>query len=262
MTEPLKKRLREGAVCKGTFVLFTAGGDFPLFLGGLGFDFFIFDLEHSMFDLAVTRTTILSARAAGISAIVRVPDIEYHFVARVLDAGAHGLMLPRMETREQAEALVRYARYRPLGARGISTFAGHNDFTRIADVPAFLRQRNEDVMLVAQIETRLGVENREAILSTPGLDACFIGTGDLAMDLGHAGQTDHPEVLALVDQVIASARKENLIVSLPIRRPEDVAVWQKRGLGMLTLATDGSLLASGAQLYFNAIAPSAPVSDA
>src|SRR5688572_31003008 len=165
--DSLKSRLQRGEHCKGTFALFSAGGDFALFLAGLGFDFFIFDLEHSMVDLPKTRETILAARAAGLATIVRIPEIEYHFAARSLDAGATGLMLPRMETREQAEKLVQFSRYPPAGERGISTFAGHNDFTRIPDVPAFLSRKNEELMLVAQIESVKGVVNCEAILSTP-----------------------------------------------------------------------------------------------
>jgi 2-keto-3-deoxy-L-rhamnonate aldolase RhmA len=252
--DSLKTRLANGEVCKGTFALFSAGGDFALFLAGLGFDYFILDLEHSMFDLSKTRETILAARAAGVATIVRIPEIAYHFAGRSLDAGATGLMLPRMETREEAEMLVRFSRYPPEGERGISTFAGHNDFSRLPDVPAFLKRRNEEVMLIAQIESVKGVENREAILSTPGLDACFVGTGDLAMSMGYAGQPNHPEVLAQAATVIATARLHRLIVSLPIRAPEDVAYWINRDMKMLTLASDGSFFTLGANLFFKEIA--------
>jgi 2-keto-3-deoxy-L-rhamnonate aldolase RhmA len=252
--DTLKQRLRNGECCRGTFVLFSGGGDFALFLAGLGFDYFIFDLEHSMFDLSRTRETILAARSAGLATIVRIPEMAYHFAARVLDAGATGLMLPRMETREQAEKLVQFSRYPPQGERGISTFAGHNDFARIPDVPGFLRRKNEEVMLIAQIESVKGVDQCEAILSTPGLDACFIGTGDLAMSMGLAGQPNHPDVLARAETVIATARAHRLIVSIPIRAPEDVAYWLGRDMNMLTLASDGSIFTLGVNLLFKEIA--------
>jgi 2-keto-3-deoxy-L-rhamnonate aldolase RhmA len=249
----LKSRLRGGEICKGTFLLFLVGGDVAQFLAGLGFDYFIVDLEHSAFDLGPVRETIRAARAAGIAPIVRVPEVQYHLVARVLDAGAEGIMLPRVKTRQQVEDLVRFARYRPQGERGISTFAGQNDFTRIADVPAFLAAQNERILLLAQIETTAGVQNREAILSVPGLDGCFVGTGDLAMNMGFAGQPDHPEVIAAAESVLASAAQNALITSLPIRAPDMVARWVKADMKMLTLSTDGGLLTAGAGLFLSAV---------
>jgi 2-keto-3-deoxy-L-rhamnonate aldolase RhmA len=249
----LTSRLRNGEICKGTFLLFLVGGDVAQFMAGMGFDYLILDLEHSAFDLGPVRETILAARASGIAPIVRVPEVQYHLVARVLDAGAEGIMLPRVETRQQAADLVRFARYRPQGERGISTFAGHNDFARIADVPAFLAAQNERILLLAQIETTAGVENREAILSVEGLDGCFVGTGDLAMSMGFAGQPDHPEVLAAAERVLASASERGLITSLPIRAPEMVGRWVEAGTKMLTLSTDGGLLSAGAGPFLAAV---------
>ena len=136
---------------------------------------------------------------------------------------------PKNGKREEAEVLVRSARYRPEGERGISTFAGHNNFTRIPDVPAFLAQRNREIMLIAQIETQAGVENCEAILSTPGLDACLIGTGDLAMGMGHAGQPDHPAVVAEAEKVLATAAEHGLLTTIPIRTPGEVRALGKAG---------------------------------
>jgi 2-keto-3-deoxy-L-rhamnonate aldolase RhmA len=249
----LKSRLRSGEICKGTFLLFLLGGDVVQCLAGLGFDYLILDLEHSSLDLGPVREMIRTARASGIAPIVRMPEVQYHLVARVLDAGAEGIMLPRVESRQQVEDLVRFARYRPQGERGISTFAGHTDFTRIADVPAFLAAQNERILLIAQLETTAGVRNREAILSVPGLDACFVGTGDLAMNLGFAGQPDHPEVIAVTEGVLASAAQHKLIASLPIRSPEMVARWVKAGMKMFTLSTDGGLLSAGAGLFLSAV---------
>ena len=250
---PLKDRLRNGEVCKGTFLLLLAGGDVAQFFAGLGFDFLILDMEHSALDLPRVRETILAAQAHGVATIVRIPEVQYHLVTRVLDAGAEGIMLPRMETRDEAETLVRFARYRPQGQRGISTFAGHNAFARIADVPAFLAERNRRLILIAQIETVAGVENRQAILSTPGLDACFIGTGDLAMGMGHAGQPDHPAVMAEVEKLLATAREHGLIASLPIRSPDAVAHWCERGMTLLTLSSDGGFLTAGAGLFLSSV---------
>ena len=174
-------------------------------------------------------------------------------MTRVLDAGAEGIMLPRVETEAQARDLVRFGRYRPDGERGISTFAGHNDFARIPDVPAFLAERNRRVLLIVQIETVRGVANRQEILSTPGVDACFIGTGDLAMGMGYAGQPDHPAVIAESEKVLTTANAQGLITTIPIRTPDRVAYWMQRGMKMMTLSTDGGLLAAGASAFLSGL---------
>jgi 2-dehydro-3-deoxyglucarate aldolase/4-hydroxy-2-oxoheptanedioate aldolase len=250
---PLKQRLIAGETCTGTFLLFLTGGDVAQFLAGLGFDYFFLDMEHSSLDYGRLRETILAARACGIAPLVRVPEIRYHLVTRVLDAGAEGIMLPRVETPEQAADLVRFARYRPQGERGISTFAGHNDFAPIPDVPGFLARRNRDILLFVQIETKAGVERREQILSTPGIDGCFIGTGDLAMSLGYAGQPDHPAVLAEAEKVLTTARQKQLLTTIPIRTPEHVGRWVHSGITMLTLSTDGGLFSAGARTFLSAV---------
>jgi 2-dehydro-3-deoxyglucarate aldolase/4-hydroxy-2-oxoheptanedioate aldolase len=253
MKPPLKERLRRGETCCGTFLLFLGGGDVAEFFAGLGFDYLFLDMEHGAFDLSRIRETILAARASGIAPIVRVSEPQYHLITRVLDAGAEGIIVPRVESSRQCEDLVKFSRYPPHGERGISTFAGHNSFRAIPDVPAFLESRNRDVLLVAQIETRAGVENREAILSVPGIDACLVGTGDLAMSMGHAGQVNHPEVQAAAEQVLAACRERDLIFTIPVRTPEEVARWQEKGVAMLSLSSDGGLLAAGAKQFLSQV---------
>ena len=151
MNVPLKERLKRGDTCTGTFLLFLACGDIAQFLAGLGFDYFILDMEHSTFELPKARESILAARASGIVPIIRVAQVQYHLITRVLDAGAEGIVIPRTETAREAQDLVRFARYRPEGERGISTFAGHSDFSRIPSVPEFLARRNREILLFVQI---------------------------------------------------------------------------------------------------------------
>src|SRR5436305_6814149 len=104
--EFLKSRLRGGETCKGTFLLFLLGGDVVQCLAGLGFDFFILDLEHSSLDLGPVREMIRTARAAGIAPIVRVPELQYHLVGRVMAARAEGIVITRVETRRHVADLV------------------------------------------------------------------------------------------------------------------------------------------------------------
>jgi 2-keto-3-deoxy-L-rhamnonate aldolase RhmA len=254
MKLPLKLRLQRGDVCTGTFLLFLSGGDVVQFLAGLGFDFLILDMEHGAMDFTRARETISAARACGIAALVRVPEVQYGVVSRVLDAGAEGIVVPRVERPEQCRDLVRFARFAPDGERGLTTFAGHNDFTPVSDVGTFVAECNRRTMLIVQIETRAGLENRARILSEPGIDGCLVGTGDLAFSLGRPGQTNHPEVVDAAEAVFATCRAHNLIHTLPIRSADDTARWQSTGMNMITLSTDGGLLAAGARQFLASVA--------
>ena len=153
MKPPLKDRLQQGEVCTGTFLLFFFGGDVVQFFAGLGLDFLILDMEHSALDFARARDTIVVARGCGIAPLARVAEAQYTQVARALDAGAEGIVLPRVESPAQARELVRCGRFPPEGERGLTTFAGHNDFTGVADVGRFAAERNRNILLFVQIET-------------------------------------------------------------------------------------------------------------
>lgn len=253
MKRSLKERLKSGELCTGTFLLFLSGGDVVQFFAGLGLDYLILDMEHGSVDHARARETLLIARALGVAGLVRVSEVHYSLVTRALDAGAEGIVLPRVESRKQCEDLVRYARYSPEGERGLTTFAGHNDYKPVSDVSAFVAERNRNILLLVQIETRAGVENRNEILSTPGIDGCVVGTGDLSFSLGYPGQMNHPEVLGVVENVFATCREKNLIYTVPIRAPQDTAAWQATGMNMLILSTDGGLLTAGARQFLASV---------
>jgi 2-keto-3-deoxy-L-rhamnonate aldolase RhmA len=252
-TRPLKERLRSGEICTGTFLLFLSGGDVVQFFAGVGFDFLIIDMEHGSLDVSRAREMILVARACGVAPIVRVSEAQYSLVTRALDAGAEGILMPRVETRKQCQDLVRFARYAPQGERGVTTFGGHNDYSPVADVPGFLAERSRNILLIVQIETRAGLDNRNEILSEPGIDGCLVGTGDLSLSLGHAGQVSHPDVIDAAEEVFATCREKNLIWTIPIRHPDETARWQAAGMNMLTLTTDGGLLTAGARQFLSSV---------
>lgn len=248
-----KQRLKNGEHLTGSFITFLQGPDSFQFMKSFGgLDFFILDTEHGSYDVSEIREIIVAARASNAYSLVRVPEPGHH-QSRVLDMGADGIIIPLVETRSQAEKLVRYGRYTPEGKRGIISVAGHNDFTLQTDETKFIADRNRDVLLFVMIETMEGVKNRESILSTPGIDGCILGTADLAMDMGYAGQLDDPAVTREVNNVIETCRNHNLIVSLPIRRPQDVAKWVNAGMNMVIFGSDINLLGGGIKLFQDAL---------
>lgn len=248
---PLKQRLKNGEICKGAFLGLLAGGPAAQFLAAQGLDYFILDLEHYTFDETTVRETILGARYAGIAPIIRVGE-PGQAITRWLDAGAEGIVIPTVESRAQAQALVRWGRYPPLGERGASSMNGHGDFARVPDLPRFLEERNRDVLLLVMIETPKGLARADEILSLPGIDGAIMGTGDYSQAIGLAGQMDHPDVWKAADKLVGIARGRSKLVSVPIRRPENVARWVRGGLTMLTFV-DLSMLGQGIQLNLSKI---------
>jgi 2-keto-3-deoxy-L-rhamnonate aldolase RhmA len=132
-----------------------------------------------------------SSRAADLIPMVRIPATEYHLIARPLDVGAMGLMVPMVESAEQAWAIVDSAKYPPLGRRGAAFGMAHDDYSG-GDISEKMASANDEVLLIAQIETARGVENLDAIAAVDGIDVLWIGHFDLTNSLGIPGQFSHP----------------------------------------------------------------------
>ena len=239
----LKARLLNGKVCSGPFLGLLTGGPAVQFLAGQGLDFFIVDTEHYIYSDLQVREMILAGRQAGIAPIVRVGE-PTQVVTRWLDAGAEGIVIPNVESREQAAALVRFGRYPPQGARGASMLNGHSGFAPVAHPAEFLAERNRDVLLLVMIETPAGAAKLDEILDVPGIDGAIVGTGDLSMGLGLPGQPDNPRVWAEAHKIVERSLAKGKLVSVPVRRPEHAAEWLAAGVKMIAFV-DGNLLGKG-----------------
>jgi 2-dehydro-3-deoxyglucarate aldolase/4-hydroxy-2-oxoheptanedioate aldolase len=136
--------------------------------------------------------------------VVRVPATEYHFIARVLDVGAMGVMVPMVESAGQARRVVAAAKYPPLGRRGAAFGAAHDDY-RGGDILATMASANAEGLLIAQIETAAGVREAEAIAAVDGIDVLWVGHFDLTNSLGIPGRFDHPDFRRAVRDVAAAA---------------------------------------------------------
>ncbi len=173
-----------------------------------GHDAFYVDTQHSPIDGDSTAQILSAALEMGITPMVRVRGHNQHEIARALDCGALGIIVPDVETGDQAVELARNVRFPPLGRRSISGLTTHTGYVPmpLADM---VSAANSETMLIAMIESRRGVENADAIASVSGIDALLIGTNDLTIDLGVAGQHDHPQTMEAYATVIAAGQKHN-----------------------------------------------------
>ncbi len=175
----------------------------PLLMKNAGLDFLLVDNEHGAFDYATLAKLFTVARLAEMQTIVRLPDNTRAWITKCVDAGADGFLLPMTDTAEDIAKVVEYAKYAPVGKRGISTMRAHTLYDP-PSLDAYMPAANERIKVYAQIETAKGVANIEAILATEGLDGVFVGPNDLSCDLGCIGET--APILAAMEKVANAAK--------------------------------------------------------
>ena len=209
---------------------------------GAGFDWLLLDGEHGPNDIPGLLTQLQVLAAYPVHPIVRIPVGDVAIIKQVLDIGAQTLLVPMVESTEQAESLVRAMRYPPRGIRGVaSAIVRASRWNRI---PNYLSRADDELCLVAQIETRAGLEQLEAIAAIDGLDALFIGPADLAASLGHLADAAHPDVQRAIEDAIRRAR--GVGTPIGILSTEEAAVRRYLDLGCTFVAVglDAALLAT------------------
>jgi 2-dehydro-3-deoxyglucarate aldolase/4-hydroxy-2-oxoheptanedioate aldolase len=202
-----------------------------------GVDFVLLDMEHSGLELETIADLIAWYKATPITPLVRVPGSLYHFIARVLDAGALAIMAPNVETAEQARAIVNAVKYAPEGQRGLGLGSAHNDYLPPKPVD-YLREANANTMVVCQIESRRGLENLEAIAALPGVDVLWVGHFDLTQSLGIVGQFQNPQFLEALARVVQVARRHGKAAGIQPGTREQAAEWLKLGYNVMSFGTD------------------------
>jgi 2-dehydro-3-deoxyglucarate aldolase/4-hydroxy-2-oxoheptanedioate aldolase len=202
-----------------------------------GAEFAVYDMEHSGWGLETIKMLAATSRGAGLVPLVRVPTSDYHHIAHALDVGAMGIVLPLVATAQQAREAVACAMYPPRGRRGVAFAMAHDDY-RGGDVAAKMAQANENVMVVAQIETAEGLRNADEIAAVDGIDALWIGQFDLTTSLGIAGQFDHPRFVEATATVLQACRKHGKAATLAVMDPDQLAAGPANGFRLLVYVGD------------------------
>lgn len=199
-----------------------------------GFRFILIDNEHCGASIETTTHLVRAVTAAGGHPMVRVAANDEAHLKSVLDAGITSILVPRVETAEEAEAAVKFARYPPLGVRG---FAGEVRAARYGLDPGYAT-RPDDIFLMLQIESKLGVDNAEAIAAVPGVDMIFPGPYDLSGSLGHRGETGHPANLAAIERIKEAARRNGRPLGTVPHGSFDVASLMDAGFALVIFNSD------------------------
>jgi 4-hydroxy-2-oxoheptanedioate aldolase len=194
-----KAALKEGRTQVGLWVA-LANAYMAEICAGAGYDWLLIDAEHAPNHIQTLVAQLQAVANYPVHPIVRPPIGEAWLIKQILDIGAQTILVPMVETKEQAEAMVRAVRYPPHGIRGVgSSLARASGFNRIPD---YLQTANDEVCLLLQIESRAGLANLDAIASTEGVDGVFVGPADLAADMGFLGKPGASEVQAAVEDAL------------------------------------------------------------
>jgi 2-dehydro-3-deoxyglucarate aldolase/4-hydroxy-2-oxoheptanedioate aldolase len=236
-TNSVKQKLRDGEAAVGTMVFEFNTSGIGRIIAETGAEFVLFDMEHTGWSIETIRELMATARAADVVPLVRVPATEYHFLARVLDIGAMGIMVPMVETEEQAQRIADSCRYPPVGRRGAAFGVAHDDYTG-GDVLAKMQQANDNVLLIAQIETARGLENVEQIAAVDGIDILWIGQFDLSISLGIPGQFDHPKFQAAVKRIVDVATQNGKAAGYMALSVDEACQLHERGFRAIAYSGD------------------------
>lgn len=231
----LKEKLRTGQKVFGLIASIPVALTVEM-IGHAGYDFVIIDMEHVMINPETVEHMIRAAEATYITTLMRVPEVDTKQILRVLDSGAQGIVIPHVESREQMEKLVQAAKYSPLGKRSLSS--GRPAAFGKGSLVDYMKQANEQIMLVPMIESRLGVERIADILSVQGLDMVLEGAADLSQSYGMPWQTDAAVVQEGLQRVWEASRAAHIPYCAIPRKTGQYDAWVKQGVHAFVLGDE------------------------
>ena len=237
----IKQDVLAGKPVAGAMVFEFFSPGMSAILANAGCRFVLYDMEHSGLGFETLKWLFASCRGLPIEAMVRVPRGEYTWLARALDLGARGVMIPMVESQAHAKAIVEACRYPPLGRRGAAFGFAQCDYLG-GDVGDKIRRYHERTLVIAQIETERGLDQVENIAAVDGIDVLWVGHFDLSNFMGIPGQFDDPRFDAAMRQVAQVARRHGKAAGFMATDAAWIARARAMGFTMIAGGTDTGLL--------------------
>lgn len=227
LTNRTKAKLRAGECVFGCFFR-TPDPTLAEFMGYLGWDFLIFDAEHGSLDPNRCEDMVRAAELRGVTPLVRVTTNQPPVLLRYLDAGAQGLHVPWVDTAADAERALQAIKYHPRGTRGLAGVRP-GAFGEQMSLPDYVARANQQTLTILQLESPAAIGNLDAILAVPDVDVLFLGRTDLSHSLGFPGQTDRPEVEALVERAVRRISASDVALGVVVPDIDEAQRWRRRG---------------------------------
>jgi 2-keto-3-deoxy-L-rhamnonate aldolase RhmA len=239
----VKQLLKDGKYTCGSWVSLCS----PIaaeVMGLMGFDWVLIDMEHGAGDYQTLLSQLQALAAAGETVpFVRVQWNDPVVIKRVLDIGAYGVMVPGIKSAEEARRAVAAIKYPPQGIRGLAGNRG----ARYGQDGDYVKQANDEIMMILQIETKAAIDSIDKILDVPGIDVAFLGPNDLSGDMGHVGHWDHPDVQAAIKKLEDAANKRKIALGTISRNWEAAKACIESGYRFQSLLGDIPFLMQAAK---------------
>jgi len=249
----LQQALAEGRVPVGHMISEFATRGIAKIVEAAGVDFVIVDMEHTGHEMSTIADLLAWFKAGPVAPIVRVPEPRYHFLARVMDAGALGVMVPNVESAEEAKAIVDAVKYAPLGNRGVGLGTAHTDYVLPKDARAYFEEANRRTTVICQIESETGVANVEAIAAVEGVDIVWVGHYDLTMSMGIPGDFRAPRFVEAMKRVAEAAKQHGKAAGIQPGNLEQAVEWFGVGFNVLSWSTDAAVYSRALRTETNAL---------
>lgn len=238
----LRKRVLAGERVLGGMVFEFFSPGMAQIMATAGAEYVIYDMEHSGASIETLKWQASACRGLGVTPLARPPVSDYHFIARLLDVGMKGVMVPMVESADQARSIVEACRYPPAGRRGAAFGFAHDDYLPGAS-SAKVARANAEILVIAQVETERGLDAVEDIAAVEGVDVIWIGQFDLTNFLGVPGDFESQIYLDAVARISKAARDAGKALGIMAPSAEWAQSYAAEGFNMIAAGTDQSLLA-------------------
>ena len=221
------------------FEFFSPGT--PIILKNAGCEFIIFDMEHGGLSLEQFKILATISNSNDISPLIRIPEVSYNYVARALDLGAAGIMAPMINTAEDAIKIIKSSKYPPEGVRGAGFGFAHDSYNNQNPL-SYIKKANDELINIIQIETKLGLENVEAISAIDGVDCLWVGHFDLTNFLGIPGDFSSSIYLDAIKRIVEAGKKNNKSLGIMINNKDELEMYTTLGFNMIAVGTEMNIL--------------------
>ena len=237
----LKNKITSNEQMRGAMIFEFFSPGIPIILKNAGCEFIIFDMEHGGLSLEQFKTLATISNANKIAPFIRIPEVSYNYVARALDLGASGIMVPMINTPEDALKIVNASKYPPQGKRGAGFGFAHDNYINQSPL-SYIEKANNSNINIIQIETKIALENVREIASIGGVDCLWVGHFDLTNFLGIPGDFTSKIYLNAINEIVLAANLYNKSVGIMVNSKEELETYSKLGFNMIAVGTEMNIL--------------------